>query len=500
MALTARQRIALAAIVLIYLLLSVATVLTARPETDESVYANPGYNLAYNGHSGTNLYQLGEFAPVSMASRTYWQPPLYFVITAIWYKLVGFSLTTTRLLSVLSGLVVILSWYVFSRRLMRSDSAAVVVATIVSVDYYLLMASGRGRMDLLCTAFGSAALAFYMTLRENRPVVAVFGSHALAALSFLVHPCGLAYAAVLCIVTLWLDRQRIGFGWIITAGAAYTVCFTPWILFILQDVQAWREQMDRILYLTERMFQPENFSSNRFIRYLQQEIVFRYIGPYGLAPGASLAGRFKAMVLLVYLTAVVGLLLLPRFRTNRNLRLFPLMFLAAFLIIAEASPSKFYYYLPHTSTIMAASAALFLWYLPLPRKLVGGMLLLVAVLQVAGIAAGIRQNALARSYKPAIDAIVRNSRPGALVMGSGELWFPLANQRTVLHDPALGDQSGLRPEVFVMDPYYRGRHSADRTSDPARFQHIENLIGQSSMVYADDYYQVYKVPQPDSVW
>lgn len=486
------QRVVGAGIVLVFLVLSIAIALTARPETDESVYANPGYNLAFNGHMGTTLYQLGDYMPNSLGVYTYWQPPLYFVATTVWYKILGFGLTSTRLLSVFAGLLGVVCWYTFVRHLLGSVNIALAAAGFVAVDYFFLMGSGRGRMDILCAALGAACISFYTVFRESKPSVAVFGSHLLAGLSFLAHPCGLAYALMLCVLTLYLDFRRIRVSWVFLGALAYTLCFTPWIVYLLRDLPAYREQLNAILAVNNGSFDPASFSSNRYLRYLQQEIHFRYLGPFGLSAGASIAGRAKALILLLYLSAVAGLLFWPKLRSNRRLPLLSLLFLTAFVVLTEASPSKFYYYLPHTTAILAVSAAVFLCHLPFPPRFRLILLLGFAALQIAGTAIGISQNPRARSYQPAIEAILRHSSPGSLVIGSGELWFPLSSQRTVIHDPALAGRSGLQPDILVMDPLYRTQLRDASVRYPALYAHGEQLIRHSRLVYDDGYYQVYQ--------
>lgn len=494
MSLLLSPRLRLAAVALLFLTLSIGTALTARPETDESVYANPGYNLAFHNHMGTTLYQLGDYMPHSLGVYTYWQPPLYFVVTAAWYKLAGFGLTSTRLLSVFAGLLAVFCWYAFARRLLDSANAAAAAALFVAVDYFFMMGSGRGRMDILCAALGAASLAIYVSLRETRPRLAVFGSHLAAGLSFLAHPCGLAYALMLCVVTLWLDLRKIRLPWILLAAAAYVLVFTPWILYILRDIGAYREQLAAILRVNDGSFDPASFSSNRVLRYLQQEIRFRYAGPFGLTADASAAGRVKALILLTYLASAGAFLAWPAWRRNHRLPLLSVLFLTGFLVMAEASPSKFVYYLPHTTAILAVAAAVALYQLPVSGRVRGAAILLFAALQVAGTAAGIRQNLRARSYQPAVAAIAAHSAPGALVIGSGELWFSLAGQRRMLHDPDLAARSGLQPAVVVMDPLYRESLGKSATAAPAVHAHGQRLLDLSRLVYDDGYYQVYQCP------
>ena len=102
-ALSPRQRLIALAIVAVYLSTTLALAFTERPQSDEAIYANPGYNLLDSGKMGITLYPLPDFLPLSTAQRTYIQPPLYFVATAALFRIVGFGLFQVRFLSIFFG-------------------------------------------------------------------------------------------------------------------------------------------------------------------------------------------------------------------------------------------------------------------------------------------------------------------------------------------------------------------------------------------------------------
>jgi hypothetical protein len=177
---------------------------------------------------------------------------------------------------------------------------------------------------------------------------------------------------------------------------------------------------------------------------------------------------------------------------------FSLLFIAAFLILAEVSPSKFSYYLPHTTVMMAACLGMFLFEVgDVARwKPILAVVALLAAVQLGGAAYVIRQDEYHGDYLPVVDVVEQAAAPGSLIMAQAELWFGLWRNHTVLDDNRLGFLSGLHPDAFVMDTVFRDLHERDRKRDPAAYQHVQRVLDQSRMVYKDSYSQVYVIDKP----
>jgi 4-amino-4-deoxy-L-arabinose transferase-like glycosyltransferase len=486
-------------ILILYVGLSLALIFTARPQSDEASYANPGFNLLYHGRMSMTVFELRGYLPLSSAQRCYWQPPLFFLLTATWFRIFGAGLLQLRLLSLLFGLLTLVCWYAVVRRIQRSVQVALLAAAFISVDYFFLIGSSQGRMEMVCAGFGAAGLAAYVSLREKFPTRAVFCGHALAALSVMTHPVGIVYWGGLVFAMWWLDRARFSIRTLAIGAIPYLIAFAAWGVYIFQDLPAFREQSAGMLALVKGTFYDPNLSRIGFVQLFEQEVIDRYASPYGLLRGASAAGRLKILVLAAYLAGVFGILLTPRLRRDRSAVLFSALFLVAFFLMAEVSPSKFNYYLPHTTPMMAVCLAVFLWNTARSRRwLIGLVFLVVAGVQLGGVMNVIRHNEYRGSYRPAIQAIERNSGPDALVMGSNELWFGLWSDRNLLGDPELGYLSGLRPAVFVVDPLYRMLHEQDQRSHPLVYEHFQRLLDRSRQVYQDGYYSVFALPPPGS--
>ena len=479
-----------------YLVLSLGTMFTVRPGTDESGYASPAYNLLYNGRMGTTIFELRGYMPLSMAERTYQQPPLYFLTLALWYRLVGFGLIQTRLLSVLSGFVALYSWNVIARSLFESANVAWIVTGLVSIDYFFVLGASQGRMDMMCAALGIAAIAVYLSRRKESFRTAMFWSHVLATMAVLTHPAGLSYWFGLAFLILYFDRRLLSPKSVALAAVPCLIGGLSWGAYIAQDPKAFFDQLHVNLYINAHSFEAGHWSSNVVIRNIQQEVVLRYAGPFGLVAGVGWANRLKAFVLLAYAIGIAGTLVMSRRRPK--LLAFPALTILSFLYLCLASPSKFPYYLPHTTMFMAACFAVFVCHLELPdapRKwMLTAAVLVVAAIQVSGSLYRIYQDPYRRSFLPAVAALVHHSPPGSLVVGGGELWFELQPQRRVLYDPSLGYRNGLKPAIFAMDPLYYEIHEQDRRANPPIYAYVQSFLDSSELVYDDGHYRVY-VPQ-----
>ncbi len=484
------------AIIIAFVILSVTAAFTLLPQPDEAAYANPGYNLDYNGYFGMTVYEVHSIhMPVSVTTRIYSMSPFYFVITAVLYKLVGFGLGQVRLLSVVFGLVGIISWYVIVRRLCGSVTAGLVAMAAVAVDYFYVLGAAHGRMDMTCAGLGAACLASYLELRQRSLWIAVFVSHVFATMSIVTHPVGLLYWLALVFLILKLDRKALSWR-VIVAGAAPCVAgMALWGAFILKDVPAFRDQMQAELGVLNAVFDEPGLSSIGPIRSLQLELKHRYLAPYGLLPGSPPASRIKAIVLAAYLAAVAAVFLLGRLRRQKGLLELAVLTLIAAAYLTFVSPSKYAYYLPFVTMFLAATYGAVLCavdeiYGWKSRGIIAG-LLIVGGIQVTGLAYKIHQDPYHHAYLPVIEVIKANTTARSVVIGTGELWFGLAPDRYIIHDQALGAVTGSVPRVFVMDSVFEQLFEAARAHHSRTYDHIKQLLNTSQIIYQNEYYKVY---------
>ncbi len=482
----------IAAVLVLFGVLTVSVAETILPEPDEATYGNPGYNLIYNGHSGTTLMELRGHMPLSLARRTYWQFPLYFFLTAAWYKIFGFGLLQVRLLSAAFGLVALLSWYVIVKQLCRSEIAGLLAMTLISVDYYFVLGASQGRMELVCAGFGAAALAAYLGLRERSLVAAFFWSHVFATLSIVTHAVGLGYWLGVVLLILSLDRHSLSWKILLAGVAPCVIGAAIWGTFILRDPGEFIAQMNAQLALVKAVFNEPGLSRVGMIRSAQLELRHRYIEPFGLGSRVGLAQRVKSIVLAEYIASLAGILLIGRARRQMGLLLMGCITLVSMLFLMFGSPSKFAYYLPHITPFLAACLAVFAFSISsgrVSRWIVTAVVLLASGIQLAGLLYRIHDNPMARSYLPAIAAIKSNSTPHSIIMGDGELWFGLEHDRYLINDWNFGGISGVVPNLIVMDPTYFSL--LEKRKGSALYEPGEKLLKSSRLVYQGDFYQVY---------
>jgi len=477
----------------LYLLLSLSMVFTARPHRDEYAQSSPGYNLVYNGRMGFTQHEFG--VPFNITARTYWQPPVFFLTTASWFRIVGFGLIQLRLLSVLCGVLALYSCYVIARSLFEPVAVAWMVAGLVSIDYFFVIGAALGRMDMLCAALGIASIAVYLSRRKKSYQSAIFWSHVLATMAVLTHPAGLGYWLGLAFLILYFDRRLRSLKTVALAALPCLIGGLSWGAYIAQDPAEFMAQVHGNLTVTGTGWEDGHWSSIPLVRNLQKELYFRYAAPFGLAAGVGLVNRLKALVLLAYIVGIAGSLAMARRRPN--LLVFPVLAIISFLYLALLSPSKNSYYLPHTTIFMAASLAVFVCHLEFPdavrKRMLAAAVLAFAMLQIGGLLFRVYQNPYRRSYNPAAAAIAQHSTPGSLVTGTYEFWFQLEPQRRVLNDPVLGYTNGWKPAIFVMDPMYREIHEDTRVGSPI-YAYVQKYLDSSQLVYDDGYYQVYVPP------
>ena len=481
--------------VTIFMLLSVATMKTVLPQSDEALYANPGYNLAYNGHLGTTICELRGFMPPSMALRTYWQPPAYFFATAAWFRMVGFSIIKVRVLSMLFALVALASWYWLVKRLTGSEAAAAAAVSCIAIDFFFLLSASEGRMDMMCAGLGAASLAAYVLLRARSLPLAAFTSHVFATLSILTHPVGVLYWLGLLFLIFRLDRRKMTIRMWAAAAAPCLAGVSLWAVYILPNPIAFSEQLRGNLGIVNGTFNEPGLSDNPLLRSIELEWRHRYQGPFGLSSGVGGAQRLKSAVLVCYVAAILGCLYLGRTRKMAGLAALAWLAVISAVYLAAGSPSKYYYYLPHFTAFAAACFGAFVAAAWTKGSKAGWAVALIALavsgLQIGGSLYRIGRNEYGKSFLPVTETIKKQSKAGSLVMGPAELWFGLEHDRFTLHDPALGAASGRRPDVFVMNSLYRDLHQRGRAAGPGTYAHVEKLLETSRLVYEDRNYSVY---------
>ena len=419
------------------------------PWWDEGLFADVSENFALHGHLGSRVLAAKGYLDLPMVQQyTYWQFPAYLVAVGCWFRLVGVGVIGMRLLSVLFGVVLIGAWFVLVRKLSASPSLAVIAASLIAVDFSVQWAAATARMDMMCAAFGSAALAVYVSRRERGLAGALALSGTLACVALLTHPMGALYSVNLAIVILWFDAKRLRWRHLFALAAPYLAGLSLVAMYILQAPEVFAAQM-------------HSASSYRVggvwaqLRSLMAEFKDRYWYYYfSVEPGIH---RFKILQLLPVTAGMIGVLTIRELRTRADNRLLLVLALSSFLLVALIDNQKYIQYFVHSIVPLTAVAALWVdsWWRSgrVRRAAVAACVTMAVAVSLGATAIRFRQNAYSRFYRPVIEAVRRNST-GGVVMGGSELGFSLGFGPPLIDDRYLGYYSGVKPEVFVANDYY----------------------------------------------
>ena len=234
--------VCLAALAL-YVALAIGLSLTRAPICDEGWYASPALSLMKTGGMGSPVIEGAGTYLKGIERYTYWVMPLHAVVAAPWYRLFGSSLVSTRMLSAMAGLAALLCWFFVIRKVTGDRGIALVALFLMAIDSNILILASTGRADMLSAAFGAAALAVYLALRESHLRWALFCGHACAVASGLTNPIGgLVAVPSLILLQFYYDRHRLRWPQIVPIALPYLIGGAAWSAYILRDPEFFRMQ------------------------------------------------------------------------------------------------------------------------------------------------------------------------------------------------------------------------------------------------------------------
>jgi hypothetical protein len=404
-------------------------------------------------------------------------------VAAPWFGLFGASLLSTRMLSIMAGLVALLCWFSVIHRVTGDRCIALAALLLMALDSNILIPASTGRADILSAAFGAGALASYLALREKHLDWALCCGHACAVASGLTHPeGGLIAVPSLILLQLYYDRQRFRQPQLLAIALPYLIGGAAWSAYILRAPDDFWAQFGG--NSTGRLWPLKSP-----LVALWREITDRFLPAYGFLPGAHRVGRLRVAVLIIYVAAVAGLFWPARVRRMSGARILGGLTAIVLLVLLLLEGAKQPWYLVHLAWLLAAAAAAsYHWH---SRRVWLGLLACLILLQTGYAAALIAQRGYTRTYLPAVAELQRDMRPGQLVMGSAELAFGLGFNR-VLDDANLGYFSGKRADFIVIDINYRAHLAELAHTRPALYEALASVLaGQYRLVYSNSGYSVY---------
>jgi len=453
------QAFGVSALLTLYLILALMSGTTREPSEDESWFATGTYNLAVKGSLSSDVMEDTGTWYEGMRRHVYWVPPLSFVANAVAVKIFGFSLLTIRGASAIWGLLSLVSIYLLVVKLSGSVRAGVAAIGLVAVDYFFLLGVSDGRMDAMCFALGITAVSVYFQLRERNFALAVLLSQSLVVASGLTHPNGILWFLGLLLITVWLDRGRLRLRILALALLPYLIGAVGWGAYVLEDPHNfWKQFGGNVQQAVSSNPNREHPLANP-LRATVTEIQNRYLGPFGLSPGIAPVHHLKAIVLFLYVAAIIIALARSSFRKNQAIRIVLLLTAVAFFTLTYIAGDKQFFYLIQITPLMAITLALVLdhglsqkgfW-----RLTVITVIVVLVGVQISGLLYRVRTNTYRNRYLPAVAAIKSCSRPGQLVMGSSAFFWSLHGERRLIDDFRLGFYTHNQPDVFVISPFYK---------------------------------------------
>ncbi|NJM52032.1 MAG: hypothetical protein HC846_00770 [Blastocatellia bacterium] len=177
--------------ILVFLTLVVWSSLTTRPESDEGSFASPALNLAQNGHFGTTVFETENTGLTRINERTYWVMPLFLLNASVSFKILGYGLFSMRLVSILWGLILLISWYLIILKLSEKRMYAAISTALLGCSYVISATATIARPDTMCASLGFASFAVYLWMRERNLLSAILISQTLVVLAGLTHFLGI---------------------------------------------------------------------------------------------------------------------------------------------------------------------------------------------------------------------------------------------------------------------------------------------------------------------
>jgi hypothetical protein len=472
-------------VILIFLALIVAESLTQSPWMDEGMFADVAFSFRNFGHLGSSvLAPYGYQELPGVHQYTYWQFPLYFMALGSWFRVLPVTAVWMRLFSVAWGFVFITSWFVFVRSLSRKESLALLTASLIALDYAVLVTASNGRMDMMCAALGMAGLASYSRHRDsNWPLGVIFAAW-FGAASLFTHPMGAVMNVALAAMVV-ADWRHIRWGAIAAATVPYLIGIGLCFSYIHEAPELFHAQSRAASQYRVSGFGPILYN-------ILNDVTARYFRYYFTAyTGIS---KSKIVALLFPVWGLIGLLLDRNLRSQLIAKRLLLLLVVTYVGVAIVDNQKFGNYLVFSLPVVTACAAVWFyarWQLGgRGRLLVSAVLALSVLATLAGIGYKISRNEYGRVYDPAVAAARAALPAGGTLMGGSELGFAFGFGPPLVDDRYLGYFSGSLPEVFVINDHYGPMRSSPRLTSAWEASRI-TLLNQYHLVFKNSMYQIY---------
>ncbi len=471
---------------------------TRAPYIDEPTYAIPAYHFVTERSWGNpeleptaQIYH-GNYAPLTgIERRSYWEMPLYYVVEAGWFFLVGWGLAQLRALSLLAGIAALCLWFALLRLWTADRAAAMVSVILIAFAWPFLSACALGRPDMLGLLLGLLGLYLHERYFGSAPVLSCGASALCIFAALLCHPnAGLIWGVVFLVRYVgcfrqWTVRQFAAFAiaaLVAAAGLAYWASFDP---------AAFRAQL-----LANAGYRLRSPMASALLEWK------RYAVTYGFYDGTAYVISFQSLKAysLIPLFAVVPMLWRSPSGRDRAVACRCLLLAASSaIVLALADATKFPQYGLHCTPWFAAAAGIasVAYYRNAGRALrLAAVYVGLALLAVIGAA---WRNPYRNVYKPAVAALQDLDRGKELVFAPQEFIF--GYKGPILYDIRLGFLSGKRPTAMAVRLEDLALISASAgPSDSLREwrlkEHLQSTLQRCRVVFHNQIYAVYDCSTP----
>ena len=481
------------AAVILYAGLGTAAMLTREPWCDEAWFNGAALNLATKGYMGTPYLDpasnIGKDAVRldGVDRYTYWMTPLYMVVQAAWFKVVGFGLVRARVTSLLWGLLALGAWWTLARRV-ADQLAASVSVLLIAVEYHFITRATSGRMDIMCAALGVSGLAAYFALRERHLDLAMFLANASLAAAIVTHPIAVIYGLGLVVAAVSLDRGRLRWGRLIWCVVPYLVAMAGWSVYIAKAPQLFKLQfLGNATGRGPGPLQPWEA--------LKLEIWHRYGENFGMASWTTGPARVKILVLALYLAGLAYVAASRNLRSRTGSRTALLMSASVIVFCWLFEGTKTNLYLPHILPWFCLMTAIAVSDLVANRRMPAWMpgigLLMIVCIQASATILPATRNAYRRQFLPAMGFLRQHAQSDDTMMSDAVAGFVLGFDRTLVDDAWFGYRTGKKTDWLVMTPtYFETVDSLDKQR-PEISRHVTALFNEYRPVYSSKMYRIY---------
>ena len=385
--------------------------------------------------------------------------------------------------SVVWGCIYVSCWFLMVRCLSGKESLALLVSSVVALNYATIAAASDGRMDMMCASLGYAGIASYVCLRESGWTRAALIATCFGAASLFCHPMGVLMNLSLAALAL-LDWRRISGKTLAAACLPYVLGAALYSLYILQAPNIFLAQTKAASGYRIAGWQGviQNIVNDGYVRY--------YYYYFSFLNGID---KLKFVVLVFAVAGTLGLLVNRR-RTAEPLgRTLLILVGVGYFGVAAIDNQKLPVYFIYSIPAMSACGAVWAydcWQRGGIVRACASALLAGSILSaVGGFGYKVYLDGYDHVYQPAIVTIKRFLPPRGLVMGGSELGFALGFGPQLVDDRYLGYFSGKRPDVFVENQYY-GR-SGGLVFGPARLYTETALQKEYHLEFVNAEYRIY---------